>query len=200
MPTGYTSEVLKGCSFEEYALSCARRFIGFYDESDKKDLPEVFSPTDYHIRKIEKDREELFNILSMSTEEMEEAAQLAWQMKEASRTRYKEQKRKECAAYNEMMRKVNAWVPPTPDHTELKEFMRSQLELSIDHDCDFSLVSDSAPRLTGMEWATERASELCSNILRSIHMNERAVAHAKRQTSLVRNLRESFKPKEPSND
>jgi hypothetical protein len=45
--------------------------------------------------------------------------------------------------YSAMLAKVATWVPPTPDHAGLKEFMVNQLAESIDFDCGSTYNEDA---------------------------------------------------------
>lgn len=140
MPTGYTSEMYNGKeqTFKEFAMKCARQFgacIRMRDEPSNIEIP-VFEPDDYHLKALEKSRKEQANFNSMSEDQLrkeykklydEETQAIAKQIKE-----YRELRQR----YNQMLDQAKAWVPPTPDHKELKKFMIEQLQSSIDFDCN----------------------------------------------------------------
>jgi hypothetical protein len=92
-----------------------------------------------------------------------------------------------------MFKKVNDWVPPTPDHMNLQEFMRSQIEESLRFDCS-EYAGDQTPsvRLSGQDWQALRRQELTKNL--QYHEREYAqeVEQAKARTAWVQSLRNSL--------
>lgn len=136
MPTGYTCDIEKGISFEDFVWNCARAFGAFVmqrdDPSGEIALQEQASS--YYREQLEKTQQEYAEFLVMSIDDLK----LKWQteMKEF-RNQYLEhilkceQLRKK---YNDMLKRVEDWIPPTEDHKGLKEFMIEQINSSIEFD------------------------------------------------------------------
>lgn len=140
MPTGYTHSIPEGKSFEEFVWGCARgmSFL-LHMRDDPSDAPistrhAKFSSDDYHMKEIQKADEKLNTLLSCSPEEWESYLESRYQGERSRRIERREKNRKTEAAYKAMLQKVQAWDPPG-ELDVLKEFMRSQIEQSIRHDC-----------------------------------------------------------------
>ena len=193
MPTGYTAAIKDGISFEKYALDCARAFgacVTLREEpSGGENIPDEFTPSDYHAKAGQKARDELAALVAMTPEQRERSAAKAWDDAETARLMRLEDKRKQREAYEAMLAKVNAWTPPTPEHAGLHEFMRTQIEQSIDFDCGGNYGTTPTPRLTGEQWAAQEAARLNRDI--AYHEKEHAgeVERASSRTAWVRALR-----------
>lgn len=196
MPTGYTADIKDGIDFKTYAMNCARAFGACLDLRDEPGggdrIPDTFEPSDYHAKAGQKAREDLATLLAMTPEQRERIAAKAWDDAETARLMRLEDERKQREAYEAMLAKVNAWTPPTPEHAGLHEFMRTQIEQSIDFDCGGNYGTTPTPRLTGEQWAAQEAARLNRDI--AYHEKEHAgeVARAASRTSWVRELRASL--------
>jgi monoamine oxidase len=193
MPTGYTADLKDGISFKTYALNCARAFgacVTLRDEpGGGENIPDEFTPSDYNAKAAQKARDELAALLNLTPDQRERRAAKAWDEAETSRLMRLEDKRKQREAYEAMLAKVNAWTPPTPEHAGLHEFMRTQIEQSIDFDCGGDYGKTPTPRLTGDQWSAQEAARLNRDI--GYHEKEHA-AECKRaadRTAWVRALR-----------
>lgn len=144
MPSGYTSAIYDGkdVTLRDFILTCARgmgALITMRDEPFDKPIPDEFPPcTSYHDEAIAKARERLARItkgdrmelLREKQDEYNERLQQWWEAKRESDALKKR--------YEDMMEKVLAWEPPTPDHEGLKKLMIDQLSQSLEHDCHYS--------------------------------------------------------------
>lgn len=139
MPTGYTQKLVDGDqTFAEFALTCARAFgacIELRDESLSKEIP-VFSPGEYHVKAREK-AEKVFTDLSA----MKRGARIKYGQKKRielvqSAQDYTAKREAENLRMEAMIDNVEAWVPPTPEHTNMKKFMLDQLKISL-HDLSY---------------------------------------------------------------
>ena len=71
MPTGYTSDIEKGITFNEFTMQCARAFgacISMRDDPGDKPIPKEFKPSTYHIEGIKKAKEKMVQLKKMSLE------------------------------------------------------------------------------------------------------------------------------------
>ncbi|HWH75144.1 MAG TPA: hypothetical protein VNV16_12880 [Methylibium sp.] len=196
MPTGYTADIKDGISFQTYALNCARAFgacVTLRDEPGGGDIiPDEFVPGDYHAKAGQKAREDLAALLELTPAQREHRAAKAWDDAETSRLSMLEDRRKTREAYEAMLLKVKAWIPPTPEHAGLHEFMRTQIEQSIDFDCGGDYGTTPTPRLTGEQWATQEAVRLSRDIAYHDQQHAGEVARAAGRTAWVRALRASL--------
>lgn len=197
MPTGYTADIKDGISFETFAMNCARAFgacVTLRDEpGGGENIPAEFAPSDYHAKALQGARDDLAALLAMPGQERERTAAQSWGDAETGRLMRLEDKRKQREAYESMLAEVNAWTPPTTEHVGLHEFMRAQIVQSIDVDCSGDYDQEPTPRLTGEQWAAERAAELNRDI--AYHEKEDAaeVQRAESRTAWVKALRSSLK-------
>jgi hypothetical protein len=138
MPTGYTAKIAEGMTFREYALGCARAFgalIEMRDEPNDVPIPDEFKPSDYHLDKFTEQRNRLAEFEGMSDHEANEQSKAEYMralgyhhegIKKDNALREK---------YERMLKEVEAFTPPSPEHAEYKEFMRSQIVESMRFDC-----------------------------------------------------------------
>jgi hypothetical protein len=196
MPTGYTADIKDGISFETYAMNCARAFgacITLRDEPSGGDrIPDVFEASDYHQRAADKARAELHALLAMTPDDHRQAAAKAWEEAEATRLRILEDRRRIRTAYETMLERVNAWNPPTPDHVELHCFMRTQIEQSIEFDCDVSHWLTPAPRPDASTWVADEAQRINRNIEYHEEQHAQELQRAADRTAWVQSLRSSL--------
>lgn len=140
MPTGYTSEIQKGITFEKFILDCSKAFgalISMRDEASDAPYPTEIKPSDYHLLEWEKSQSDLIKYESMS---IEDAEILCNDEYEAEVSRIKEAEKFDSdikEKYEFMLEKVCSWRPPTKEHEGLKTFMIDQIEKSIEFDCGF---------------------------------------------------------------
>jgi hypothetical protein len=196
MPTGYTAGILRGLSFPQFALNCARAFGACVtlrdDPIGMEAIPGEFEPDGHHYKEAAQARQELAELQALTPEQCEQRALVEWKATETARLARLERRRKDHEAYEATLTQVNAWVPPTPEHVELQKFMRCQIEESIERDCVLTYDDESPPRPDGEPWWTERISDLVESIARHDRCHERDVTQAAERTSWIRALRASL--------
>lgn len=196
MPTGYTADIKDGISFKTFALNCARAFgacVSLRDETAGGDqIPDEFTPSDYHSKAAQKAREELAALMTMSPKEQQRRADKAWDDAETGRLQMLEERAKTKTAYEAMLSEVNAWTPPTPEHVGMQEFMREQIERSITFDCGGEYGTKPTPRLSGADWATSESARLNRDIGYHEAAHAKEVNKAAERTKWVRDLRGSL--------
>src|SRR4030043_559492 len=107
-------------------MECARAFgacISMKEEPHGEEIPEQFEPNDYHLEKINEAKSRLESLKSMDADT---AAKIAFDEYEREIQSRKDRIEKRIALrnkYEAMLAKVSAWVPPSSDHTRMKEFM-----------------------------------------------------------------------------
>ncbi len=197
MPTGYTCKLCDGPqTFEDFALGCARAFgalVTMRDEDPSTPIPKEFKPEAYHAEQSRAAQLSLARFKAMSEDKAERLAIAEY---DAAVTAYHERREKNRNLRDRlgaMKRDVRAWVPPTPDHAGLKDFMFDQIEKTAEFDGrDFGdkprLVSGADYRLAGIEKAVA-----------DIAYHERAykeeAARCKGRSEWIRELRDSLTTK-----
>jgi len=199
MSTGYTNDIKKGISFEEFAITCARAFgacVSLKDNSLDTPIPKKFEPSKYHLKQIEEIKKQIIILNKMN---------IKIANKKANDEYLKEIKRCDdmvidntnlLQKYQEMLKKVIAWKPPTKNHFELKEFMKKQIDDSIDFDCDISYYENKKNKinkLNGEQWKEEQLKLLNSNLKYHTEEYKKEVERAKNNTKWIVQLRKSLK-------
>lgn len=158
MPTGYTAAIKDGITFEKFALDCARAFgacVSMREEPSDAAIPDVFEPSDYHLKKMAAAQERLSMLEQMTEAAANRSAHKEWDEAETRRAMAIAEKGALRAKYEAMLKKATEWVPPTPDHKGLSDFMIEQIKSSLDWDCDTSYYDKPTPRLSGAAWLTQ---------------------------------------------
>jgi len=198
MPTGYTANIAKGITFEQYALDTARSFgacITLRDEPNAE-IPEVFKPDKYHAKNIAKARKELEAFQKKTPQQLR-----AMFKKEIDETeRYHRKRIRECLAlrkkYEAMLKQVDAYTPPSPDHEKHKQFMREQIEESIKFDCSTDYHEEQlAKRQRYSKWKSEKLKSLRWRINYHAEAMQKEIDRCASRTKWVQQLREAIKAK-----
>lgn len=144
MPTGYTAPIYEGeenFTFKKFAMRCARNFGALIEMRGEPldaeiDFDKCFQPSDYYkkaLGRVEKEYQEFLD-------NPPTAEELGKKYDEKVNNDFKKfLERKESRKvlqerYAAMLEQVKAWEPPTEEHNNLKEFMISQLQESMDYD------------------------------------------------------------------
>lgn len=147
MPTGHTAKILKGCTFEEFVWSCARS-MGFmiHMKESPMDAPisinsAHFFDNEYYRTQVDKLTQELEVFLGFSDDDWKEYLENKYNEEINRRIENRKRKNKDKQTYEAMLEKVVEWnVPDGFDF--LKEYLTSQIEDSISHDCFDSKYDD----------------------------------------------------------
>jgi len=166
MPTGYTADVGSGkvTDFRTFALRCARNFGACIMQRDDpaSDAPKLTDPSDHCARARATAAAELERFQGMSIEQAGREADAEWAAHIQREMECRQQKRETEDRYRAMLRRVEAWTPPTPEHDEMKRFMVSQLKSSIGFDC--ATYPDREKHLSGEEWLNARREKAAHDI------------------------------------
>lgn len=139
MPTGYTAKLYEGeeQSFNEFVLECSRGFGAMISLRDdpRAEIPTELEVDSFYFTQVEKAQKELEKLQNASDAELmvQAKSERSYQLSRM----YESAVRKETArkGYTDMLAKVQAWVPPTDEHVNIKAFMVEQLESSLQSDC-----------------------------------------------------------------
>lgn len=200
MATGYTHNIKDGITFRKFALNCARNFgatIALRDESsDVEVTPEnVKFGSDYHKKQLSlaKSAKAKFRKLNQAQKRVIFKAEMnrAIDNCRQSDASMKAQKKK----YLAMLEKVEKWTPPTKEHKNMKDFMVSQIDQSVDFDCNPKYNNERIVEVVTKsysEWLAAKKEELN----RDIEYHEEELANdTKRDTERpewVKNLIDSL--------
>lgn len=196
MPTGYTSAVKDGITFEQFALGCARAFGALSpmrDDPAGTPIPDEFKPTPFYADNLASAVQALSAAKRMTDEEATAQSAAAWQLAEDNRLKTIKDMTELRGRYEQMVAQVNAWTPPTTDHSELKVFMLDQLTKSIEFDCDVSYYQEPAKKMTGPEYKAAIIEAARKGVERYAEMVSEEEARAKSCTDWVKALKTSLK-------
>ncbi len=195
MATGYTYPVAVGkMNFEQFVWSCARAMgvcIMLRDEPGDVLPPLEFAPDFYHRDAVQKARIELAVWESMGA-----ADKQLWAKREMEKAKQQEaEAAKGCAAklqrYRDVLAKVSAWTPPTPEHVNFKRFMVEQLTDSIRHDSASDYYTERAAR--NVETVIQQHGEdLRQSVTYHAEAWEKEQLNASERTAWVKALNDSI--------
>lgn len=166
MPTGYTAVIEeRDISFKEFALTCARAFgalVEMREEPLSAKISDKLKPSDHYQKTIKTSQEDLAIIRGMLDSEAEESAKVEY-LDEMLRVEESLKRRnKHLIRYKKMLAAVHAWVPPTPDHCELKQFMIDQIKISMPrNDEDYYKFPE---RIDGKRWRANQIQRISDHI------------------------------------
>ena len=164
MPTGYTAGIKSGeiKTFEKFATSCARAFImHMRDEPmDAEYTPAKVS--EYYQSRLHDLEESLSELSKISDAELLKSH--VNQLKDSIKRSKINIKNKISlkSKLTKILSEAERYVPPTPDHVEIKKFMIDQLTITIDYDCrieyEEECIEECQKELE--RWKLKRASDI----------------------------------------
>lgn len=159
MPTGYTGMILEGASFKSFLTWCASDHTPNKREHIEKRIEEQKA-------KIKNSHEALAKLTVMSTAEAEQKFKAARDNVKALVTATKARAAAYKVQYEAMLEKVNQWqVGDSKYLNELKEFMRKQIEMSIEFDCDeFDAPDDTDYKTVAEQWLANTIEQVNRDI------------------------------------
>ncbi len=197
MPTGNTSCIRDGVSFNQFVLGCARSFgacITLRDEPMSTPIPKMFKPSAYHKKELQRVKKEIDALDRTTLRQAEKKAVIDYRKEVKSNQKYMDENSELKEKYVDMLNQIKAWKSPSKDHNEFKKFMIQQIETSIGFDCDNSYYTDNPPILfSGKEWINKKRKDLLwsLNYHTKEDMEERQrVAH---RNDWINKLRNSLK-------
>ena len=155
MSTGYTAVIgeKEDVSFREFALKCSRAFgalVEMRDEPMDAPIPSEFKPSSYHKDEFAKACKAFYGSMGMRNDEAERLANKDYVSQLESHAEYVEKNRALSVKYGGMLAKVAKWQSPSSDHDNYRDFMISQSEESLQHDCGYE--HEAPKKLTGAEY------------------------------------------------
>lgn len=194
MPTGYTAGIIYGetKTFQDFAKQCMRAFgatIHMRDESMDKEY-EPRTPSDYHIKELEKLKKRLEIANTYSDENLIEFKKTELEKDlEYHNKRIQEIKESKIKLESFLESTVN-YIPPTDEHQGIKDFMIDQISKTIDFDCS-TKYHDEKLSIISTELSNLNANvirfEMIKNIQKDIDY------HVKEQKEEIKRCAESNK-------
>lgn len=196
MPTGYTSAIKDGITFEEFVMSCARAFgalVTMRDEPHDAKIPKKFEPDDYHTKRLIESEKRAKELRDMTVWEAAKCATAAYNNRVQEIEKVIKERKELRAKYEAMLVKVVAWKPPTEDHVNLQNFMVEQITGSIDFDCNVSHYLENPPvKMDGEVWRREAQERVVKDIAYYKAEEVKEQQRAADQTRWVTELRRSL--------
>ncbi len=195
-PTEYTAAITEGdgISFNAFAMRCARAFgalVQMRDMPMDAPIPEKFEQSSYHAEQITDDETTLSELIAMPEGDIADACQKEYDEGMVYYTERLDSIAAQKLKYASMLNEVEAWVPPTSDHEELKSFMRNQIQESIDHDCSTTYTEPPKKVMPG-DWHAQKIDTITRSIEYHKKHHTDDVSRAATRTEWVRQLRNSL--------
>lgn len=196
MPTGYTADIAKGISFEQFVWTCARAFgalVMMRDDATDAPIPERFEPSDMYKKWLTEERAKLGALVSMTVDQVTAAAEAAYQQSHAAWQERRAAKLELRNRYSEMLAKVVQWEAPTPEHEGLKDFMAKQIRESIDFDCS-EKYDEEPQRQEPTDWHNAQIESARRTIARHLQSHLEEHQRTEERNSWLKALRDSVPP------
>jgi hypothetical protein len=138
MAPGHTAKVRSGeiTDLREFALLSLRAWRSAAGEVaiDYDIVPAEEQPNPYYSRKLEEAQGRLAALKAMKAEDAHLHSRDAHDKAHSAWSEWTRERKARRARTQDMLKKLKAWKPPTPDLTELKHFMREELETALAHE------------------------------------------------------------------
>lgn len=142
MPTGYTTGILDGSikDFKQFATLCMRAFgATLHMRDENMDSPyEPRVPSDYYQNEIDKANELLKVAENLTDDEVVELRKAALLKSKQYHIKAIEKATHDLNLLNEILADATKYIPPTQEHTEIKNFMIQQITETKKFDGDDS--------------------------------------------------------------
>lgn len=170
MPTGYTAGILDGeiKDFKQFARLCMRNFGATIHMRDDPFTPQYEytprQPSEYHLKAIQEANKLVTESQTLSDEEI-----IATRKAELLKNKMYHQEaiskdEKNALVLQSFLDEAKKYLPPTEQHTGIKEFMVQQLTETIRFDCDTAYHTEKLLEIE-KELSTLNAKEIRLSML-----------------------------------
>ena len=191
MPTGYTADIAKDISFNDFVLQCARAFgatISMRDSPMSPEIPE-FQPSNWNMKELVKAQKTLVELTDM-TGTMQSSSAFAYNAQRYDNFLKDSRDNMELKEkYESMLTKVQNWEPPSPEHTDLKAFMVKQIKESIEWDC---ITNETPEPVSGEQWYLKKLNDTTRNIVYHTEEHLKEIERVNTRNKWVKQLKESL--------
>ena len=195
MPTGYTAEIEKGISFENFVLKCARAMGACVMQRDESSdvLPKIQEPSDYYQKRITEIQLEIKETIDLELDDINKI------MSKKKEDVISENKKRQLQ-HNKMMGKllkmrllVARWEAPKGDYMGLKDFMLEQISSTIDF--DGTLYQSKFEESTPLVWKENKLLGLYEDLKRSKSEYEKEVSRTNDRNKWIQDLYDNLNVK-----
>ena len=136
MPTGYTAYIEDGdiTTGKDFLKLCTRAFgiaIDLKDEPLSVPTPKSFKPDNYYKERYDKALSALEEAKKLTFEEAKVQMRIAYENRISDYKRYAEKEIAMNEKYAKVRNEVEAWTPPTDEHSGLKKFALKQIDMCV---------------------------------------------------------------------
>lgn len=169
MPSGYTAALYEGeQTFNDFVLQSARGMgaailMRDLDMNVPITLDQIQETDTYNTEDLDTARTDLVQAQALTDEEAAAESQARYKEEVIAHKESEAKRRALLDRYDLMLRRVQDWDPPTPDHEGLKKLMIEQLSQSIQFDCGASSWKPTEP-VSGPEYREKRIAHYASEI------------------------------------
>ena len=190
MATGYTHEIINGniTTFKDFAILCTRAFGATIHMRDENlDTPyEPRTVSSYYSESIAEKAKELEHLNSISIEDFEKEMIAQWERDIQYHQNAIEKSKKDYEVLIKLLEEAKAFVPPTDEHVNFKEFIIEQLKGTIEYDCNityhlnsleelndrinnYDIEKEKADKITAMEDSLEYSKKSLNDEIRRVN-------------------------------
>lgn len=194
MPTFYTAPIEdKDLTLKEFMQLCTSNFVLGNENLPFGEWPEYAEPSEREMDDLDSALQEMRELLTLTLEEMEIKAKQSYDNEVAYRNKQLERSDKLEKRYNKMLKLIEAWKPPTPEHEGFKDFMLNQIKISLESDTlrDY-FTKYPIKKLSGQEWMNQRAESIGEDAKRAIEGQIKEITRTAYRNKWLKELKESI--------
>jgi hypothetical protein len=174
-------------------MTCARAFgATMHLRGDRLDaeltLPQA---TDYYSKALTRAVDDLERLYHLPLEVAEQECEKEYQ---EELWHYNEQQALDAARhmrYEAMATRIRTWIPPTPDHLRLKEFMLQQIKESDSFDCMLD-IRKPPEKKTAKQWVQEKIDRAQHQVEYHTEENNKEQARVTTNSKWITDLMEAL--------
>lgn len=202
MASRLTHMVAVGATFEEFLFACARDMgFGVHQRDEPAGPIKQLDVRSYAQERLKALQADLAKRQAMTPGEVQVAFETRLQQLRQEREVQLRAKQALRLKYEAMLTRAEAWVPPTPNHEDLKALMIRQLSQALEHDCRLTAdVAAELETLGAQEWHRELLDMAKESVERAIRRVADEETERTAHNTWVAQLHESLRPGPPSQE
>lgn len=201
MPTGYTANIENGdiTTGKDFLTLCCRAFgvcIDMRDEPMSQVIPDSFEPDKYYKERYDRAVIKLEEVRGLTVAEVIDKIAAEKKGKEESIKKQIESNKILNEKYHKVQNEIESWIPPTPEHTDLKKFALDQIAMSNRDYSDYytreleSIHKNISPEDYLSEWI-----DMCEDEVRRAKKSyDDEINRANGRNEWLKKFRDSFNP------